>query len=213
MCISVDAWLDRQVIPLLNTAPLDHVLKNCEIPPGVVVECGVYTGESIRKLATLGRPTYGFDSFQGLPETWARPDDPKYVAGFFAVDALPLVPSNVTLVPGWFEDTLLAWTPPEPIALLHVDCDLYSSTRTVFRALAPHFADGVVVVFDELFNYPGYEDHEIKAFVEFMAHHSSEWDVEWIGCQGTVVRHPTRDNGYWDQPAACRLVRKKGARE
>lgn len=202
---SVDAWLDAQpTIPQLGVLPLEHVVTRVPIPEGVAVECGVYTGTSIRLIAQLGRPTFGFDSFQGLPEVWDRADG-AYEKGFFAVTELPSVPDNVTLVPGWFEDTLPRWTPPGPIALLHVDCDLYSSTKTVLEALVPHCTDGAVVVFDELFNYPGYEDHELKALVEYLAAHP-EWRLEWIGTQGPVQRSPTRDEGYWTQSAACRLV-------
>lgn len=203
---SVDEWLDAQPeIPQLGVLPLEHVVARPEtVPEGVAVECGVFTGTSIRLIARLGRPTFGFDSFEGLPETWDRADG-AYAKGFFAVDELPIVPDNVTLVPGWFEDTLPRWTPPAPIALLHVDCDLYSSTKTVLRALIPHCADGAVLVFDELFNYPGYENHEIKALVEVLAAHPG-LALEWIGTHGPIRRAPERDEGSWTQSAACRLV-------
>jgi Macrocin-O-methyltransferase (TylF) len=206
--MDIRAWIRAQSIPTLHAPPLEHVMDACILPDGCVVECGVYRGTSIRKLATLGRATIGFDSFEGLPETWHRPDDGRFVKGFFAVDSLPEVPDNVTLVPGWFEDTLPAWTPPEQIALLHVDCDLYSSTRTVLESLETYFADGIVIVFDELVNYPGYEDHEAKALAEFLVRHP-DWRLEWIGTHGPVNPQPERDNGYWDQPAAVRLYRRR----
>jgi hypothetical protein len=57
----------------------------------------------------------------------------------------------------------------ESIALLHVDCDLYSSTAFVLETLADRFRTGSVIVFDEYFNYPGWKQHEYKAFQEHVA--------------------------------------------
>ncbi|MDE1904592.1 MAG: class I SAM-dependent methyltransferase, partial [Alphaproteobacteria bacterium] len=55
-----------------------------------------------------------------------------------------------------------------PVAFLHVDCDIYSSTKTVFDHLASRLGPGAVIVFDEYFNYPNWERHEFKAFQEFI---------------------------------------------
>jgi hypothetical protein len=55
-----------------------------------------------------------------------------------------------------------------PIAFLHIDCDLYASTKTVFDILSDNLVSGTVIVFDELYNYPGFDKHEIKAFTEFL---------------------------------------------
>ena len=95
-------------------------------------------------------------------------------AGRFKVDALPQVPSNVELHKGWFDDTLPAFlsrfgTSLPPVAYLHTDCDLYTSTRTVLTLLSPYIVAGTVIVFDEYFNYDGWEEDEFKAFQEFIA--------------------------------------------
>ena len=50
---------------------------------------------------------------------------------------------------------------------MHVDCDLYSSTKTVLDALAGRIRAGTVIVFDEYHNFPGWREHEHKAFMEF----------------------------------------------
>ena len=55
------------------------------------------------------------------------------------------------------------------VGLLHIDCDLYSSTNTVLTALADRIGVGCVIVFDEYFNYPGWESGEYRAFQEFIA--------------------------------------------
>jgi hypothetical protein len=85
---------------------------------------------------------------------------------------LPPVRGNVRLTKGFFEDTLpgfVAQHPGAKIALLHVDCDLYSSTVTILKNIAPMLAPGSVIIFDELINYHGWEEGEFKAFTEFAA--------------------------------------------
>lgn len=78
------------------------------------------------------------------------------------------VPDNVELIDGWFEDTVPAFveTHPEQIAFAHIDCDLYSSTATVFSAIRDQLTVGTVLVFDELFNYDRYYEHEMRALIE-----------------------------------------------
>ncbi|MEY9104529.1 hypothetical protein ABH999_000725 [Bradyrhizobium yuanmingense] len=135
---------------------------------GLTLEFGVASGRTINHLASLipESQIFGFDWFNGLPETW-RSDRPK---GFFAGN-VPSVRSNVSLVNGLFEETLVGFVAghSEPIRLLHVDCDLYSSTVTIFNHLAPRIVPGTIIVFDEYFNYPGWRLHEYKAFQEYVA--------------------------------------------
>jgi len=49
------------------------------------------------------------------------------------------------------------------------DCDIYDGARDVLFLLGNRLVSGSIIVFDELFNYPGYEKHEIKALFEFLA--------------------------------------------
>ncbi len=84
---------------------------------------------------------------------------------------LPKVPSNVTLHAGWFDKTLPEWLEknPGPIAFVHIDCDLYSSTKAVFDLLGPRLRPGTVIAFDEYFGYPNWRNHEFKAFQELVS--------------------------------------------
>lgn len=137
---------------------------------GAVLEFGVAGGDSIRLLAAClpGRSIHGFDSFEGLPEDWPGRHEAK---GHYAQSGLPAVPAGVTLHKGWFDATLppyLAGT-GEQVALLHMDADLYSSTRTVLNMLADRLRPGSVIVFDEYFNHVGWRDNEFRAFHEFVA--------------------------------------------
>jgi predicted O-methyltransferase YrrM len=135
---------------------------------GVYLEFGVASGATLRVISEKAPAgsVFGFDSFQGLPEPWR----PGFEAGAFAQAELPDVP-GAELVVGLFDDTLGPFLEqhPEPVAFLHLDADLYSSTRTVLQALAPRLRAGTVVVFDEYFNFPDWEAHEHRAWTEFVA--------------------------------------------
>ena len=136
---------------------------------GLVLEFGVFSGHTINLMAdTLpGRPIHGFDSFEGLPEGWR----PGFGPGAFALPGPPEVRPGVELVVGWFDRTLPGFLDrnPGPAALVHVDCDLYSSTQTVLAQLRDRIGAGTILVFDEYFNYPGWQQHEFRAFREFTA--------------------------------------------
>jgi len=136
---------------------------------GLMLEFGVGDGASLAHLAAAtARPLHGFDSFEGLPEHWSGTFERK--GKFGRGGRLPEVPASVTLHQGWFADTLprfLAAHAEEPVAFVHVDCDIYASTATVFRELGPRLAPGAVIVFDEYFNYPNWQRHEWRAFQEF----------------------------------------------
>ena len=66
-----------------------------------------------------------------------------------------------------------------PIALLHVDCDLYSSTVTILNELKDNIVPGTVIVFDEYINYPGWQLDEFKAWKEHVGAYGREY--EYIG--------------------------------
>ena len=148
---------------------------------GLMLECGIADGASLRHLAKItSRPLHGFDSFEGLPEDWAGTFELK--GKFGRGGELPDVPANVALHKGWFEQTLpafLAAHSQEPVAFLHVDCDIYSSTVTVFRELGARLKPGSVIVFDEYFNYPNWQRHEFRAFQEFI--HESGFSYRYLG--------------------------------
>jgi hypothetical protein len=137
---------------------------------GLMLEFGVADGASLRYVASrVARSFHGFDSFEGLPEHWSGTFERK--GKFTRAGALPPVPANARLYPGWFADTLprfLGEHAGEPVAFVHIDCDIYASTATVFRHLGERLRPGAVLVFDEYFNYPNWQRHEWRAFQEFV---------------------------------------------
>ena len=161
-------------------ALLRHALS--QIPAGrqgLVCEFGVFRGDSIRLIAESlpGHAVYGFDSFEGLPEDWTD----GFPRGTFRLDRLPQVPGNVTLIRGWYAETLGPFLAGHPgdTALLHVDCDLYASAKCVLEAFEPRLRSGTLIVFDEYFNYVGWRDGEFKAFAEVVQ--ASRIPFEYIG--------------------------------
>jgi len=153
---------------------LDAAAKRCS-GNGLILEFGVATGRSINRLAEHfpSQTIYGFDSFEGLPETW----QPNFQKGAFA-QKVPEVSSNVNLHVGWFDVTLPSFVEQhanEKVAFLHVDCDLYSSTKTIFQNLRGMIQPGCLILFDEYFNYPGWRGHEFKAFQEFIGENNLQY--------------------------------------
>jgi hypothetical protein len=133
---------------------------------GMWCEFGVGNGDSIKFIANRNpnNVIYGFDSFQGLPETWF----PGLIEiGEYACAAPTDLPTNIQIIEGLFSDTLPLFK-KEKLSFIHIDCDLYSSTKTVFDNFKDYIDTGTVIVFDELIHYPTYENHEYKAFCEFL---------------------------------------------
>lgn len=171
---------------------LQHVLRRlpqaCRTTEGVWMEFGVHSGTTIRYIAAQAgedKQVFGFDSFEGLPETWRT----GYEKGAFDMSGnLPVVPLNVTLIKGWFADTLLPFlekhTPK--ISFLHIDCDLYSATKFVLDSVYQYLTPDCTIVFDELVNYDGFdgENGELRAWMEFVA--SKDITFVWLGMNGTI---------------------------
>lgn len=132
---------------------------------------------------------YGFDSFEGLPEDWR----PGFDRGHFSREQGqgPAFPDeeaeSIMLVKGWFEDTLPGFLTdhPEPVSLVHVDCDIYSGAKFVLSTLLQQsrLRKGSVVVFDELFNYCGFERGEFKALFELVHDCDFGLEYDWIGVE------------------------------
>jgi hypothetical protein len=122
---------------------------------GLFMEFGVYDGRWLNFVASQ-RPDahfFGFDSFEGLPTDWST--EPR--GTFDLQGVLPEVEPNVTLVPGWFDESLPAFLAehPEPVSFIHMDCDLYASTMTVLELLRRRLRVGARIVFDDYFLEPG----------------------------------------------------------
>jgi len=146
---------------------------------GLWLEFGVATGQTTKKyveyMPEKNKPLYGFDSFEGIPEDWAH-----HTKGTFTTHGKVPKISGAEMIVGLFDDTIQSFVKSikSPISVLIIDCDLYSSTKTIFENLKQFIVPGTVIIFDELYNYPTYENHEYKAFIEFVQENNI--DYEWI---------------------------------
>ncbi len=154
---------------------LEYALRQCVvIEDGAYAEFGVFQGETLGFIADrIDTVVYGFDSFEGLPEDWfLRVLKSSYTLGG-EPPKIGCSQQNYRIVKGMFAETLPKFLAAVSgkMALVHIDCCLYSSTRTVLEGLADRLAPGTVVVFDEYLNYPGWQEHEHKALMEFSKRH------------------------------------------
>ena len=161
----------------------------------VVLEFGVWKGDSLRlireELDPVKYHVCAFDSFEGLPEDWTNTELKK---GFFSTGGIIPPIEDVKFYKGWFKNTIPKYLKDieanteiedKTIALLHVDCDLYSSTKTIFKYLHPYIKKGTIIVFDDWF-YHGeeiapyqnkkYADGEQKAFYEYVVKNAISWE-------------------------------------
>jgi hypothetical protein len=145
---------------------------------GLFCEFGVFMGESINHIAANTKATiHGFDSFEGLPEKWRE----GFEKGAFQINGLPKVRDNVVLYKGWFDKSVPEFAAKNPgsISFMHMDADLYSSTKTVFDLLGSGIVPGTVIDFDEYLGYPGWQNGEFKAFQELVQKRGLKF--EYIG--------------------------------
>ena len=131
-----------------------------------LLEFGVWTGISLSRFTAsynkvgLDKDFYGFDSFQGLPEENLDKNNPSYwTPGLFSGGSTAQQVRNklphVKVVPGWFSDTLnqdlLDEVSKKEIGILHVDCDIYTSSMQVLEWVVSNnlLSDGTIVIYDD----------------------------------------------------------------
>jgi hypothetical protein len=177
-------------LPDIYMHPLKYIFEYRRLqhkPNTLWLEFGVCTGKSINYISSFTKGTvYGFDSFEGLPEDW-RNGFPK--GAFDMSGNLPVVNSNVELIKGWFNETLDDFVEfivysQNKVSFIHMDADLYSSTKYILDKLKAHLDKDCIIVFDELLNYDGFDNDkgELKALYEFINENNVTYS--WIGMNG-----------------------------
>jgi len=146
-------------------------IKNID---GDIVECGAGLGHSLFlwsvcvDLYDNKRHIYCCDSFQGYPES-SKEDistrksvDFKRIrkeSSYWAQEDIVIqhlinsgisqefISSHITFVKGFFSETLDGYS-GAPIALLHLDCDLYQSYKECLEILYPKVVKGGIIAFN-----------------------------------------------------------------
>jgi tetratricopeptide (TPR) repeat protein len=179
----LDAWRYiksvNKKVPTIIGSSIDAFKLGIEaaVVDGLVLEFGVRFGASIRQISTLvDQGVHGFDSFQGLPESWHS----EAKGSYSTKGVIPSVPQNVALHDGWFEETLPGFVEqhPEPVRFMNIDCDIYSSTKTILENFAKQIIPGTVIVFDEYIGNEHWREDEFKAFQEAVLEYG--WKYEYL---------------------------------
>ncbi|HEX5038302.1 MAG TPA: TylF/MycF/NovP-related O-methyltransferase [bacterium] len=134
---------------------------------GDFIECGSHQGGLgfllgffIRHFG-LKKRVFLCDSFEGLPEP--NPNfDSYYRKGMLTSDfekCLAFIrdeglQNEVEVMPGWFEETLPEVSISRSFSLVHIDCDIYDSTRTCLENLYPRASAKAPVIFDDFYVPP-----------------------------------------------------------
>lgn len=156
------------------------LLASLDKVPGDIVECGVGRGRFLTVFVCanafykLNKKVYGFDSFEGFPvatsqDFGTRVVKEEKISGWDDVspDMIHYVLKNdkdaegshtilnnggtndTILIKGFFSETLSS-NLPHKISFLHLDADLYESTRDALVECLPRMSRGAIIVFDEL---------------------------------------------------------------
>lgn len=148
--------------------------------PGDFAQFGVFEGFTARLIAMQmndTRPFHLFDSFEGLPEAWAG----QWDKGAFDLKGKPpaLDFDNMVIHKGWFSDTVAPWveTLTQPLAFLHLDADLYSSTIDVLFAANKVIVPGTILLFDEYIMNG--QDDEHRALLDWAEKYDRQFEYLW----------------------------------
>ena len=162
----------RLVQPMEDFFNLYQLTRSTLKLPGDVAELGVYRGGSARLIASLkgNKTLHLFDTFTGMPEVRTGLD--RHHAGDFADTSLESVQqylsgfTGVVYYKGFFPDSARALAAgPTRFSLVHLDVDIYDSTKAGLEFFYPRMTKGGVIVSHDYRSLmcPGVK----KAFDEF----------------------------------------------
>jgi predicted O-methyltransferase YrrM len=166
-----------------------YALSKCT-QDGIYIEFGVYLGYSVNYLAGLvseqDTTIYGFDSFEGLMEDY--PGTGHTAGNLDLGGVLPKVLPNVTLVDGWFHETLPTFLSCHSgqFSFVHFDADTYEATTVALELSKERITSGTIAVFDEYLCLVNWNTGgEYRAWQEFSQKESI--DYSYIGFSGSQV--------------------------
>ena len=161
---------------------------------GDFAQFGVYRGNTARiieGLMTGDRRLHLFDSFEGLPEDWTKG---KGKGAFRLSDEnIPIFDSpRVVMHKGWFKDTVPAWGQgtTTPLAFIHMDADLYSSTTEALFNIDHLIPKHAIVLFDEY--VMGRTEDEHRALLDWAAKFDRQYEYLWRSSSNHVCVRITK---------------------
>jgi hypothetical protein len=160
---------------------------------GDYLEFGIFNGNSIGSMSLAKEAMrvdsirlFGFDAFEGLPAGSENEDDGVWKKGFYTcsfdqmkscLSRRNINPESITWVNGWYDQTLTEHTRQrlalKNIGIVFIDCDTYSSSKTVLDFLAPLMNQTMIICFDDwkLNDLDIKEMGEYQSFNEFLESH------------------------------------------
>lgn len=134
---------------------------------------------------------FAFDSFQGLPQVDPSQDG-YFEEGTFHTSKQDffqkvkkksgLSLSDEQVIEGFYSESLTQELQKKlpKASIIHVDVDLYSSTKEVLNFIAPLLMVGTVILFDDWYAFaPGANQGEAKALYEFLDENPNFSFQEW----------------------------------
>jgi hypothetical protein len=176
-------------------------IVGCEVT-GDVAEFGTASGKTAKTIAaaiknydfTNTKKLHLFDSFEGLPESTESSDknSPMVKSGRWGKGKYTGLSKNeletsikqflpetkIFLYEGWFNKTVKEIAPGTKFSMLHIDCDLYSSTIEVLDHLFDNkiIAEGAIIFFDDYNGNKASPQHgERKAWSEIIKKFNVEY--------------------------------------
>lgn len=70
---------------------------------------------------------------------------------------------------GWIQDTLPKYIKDNKnleINFVHIDTDTYPTCKFILEHIKPFLTNGAIILFDELYDFPGWSVGEYKALIE-----------------------------------------------
>ncbi len=160
---------------------------------GDYLEFGVFNGASLSSMyltvKELGQNSirfFGFDAFEGLPAGAENEDAGVWRKGFYTCSFEKMSecllkqnirPESVNWVKGWYSDTLNQKTIQkyslDNIGIVFIDCDTYSSSKSVLDFIGPLLNREAILCFDDwkLNDLDIKGLGEYKSFNEFLDQH------------------------------------------
>jgi Flp pilus assembly protein TadD len=137
-------------------------------------EFGVWMGESFRYLEPHFKKSFGFDTFDGLPEDWHNIPSGTYSS----FGKIPTIGKGEFIVGEFSKSLPEFFKKKRPMAgLLNFDADLYSSTSSALNHSISVMDEYSILVFDELIINENWEEDEYKALEEFCENSNSSYEV------------------------------------
>ena len=154
---------------------IKNSLLNDENQNYYYLEFGVFKGSSSNFFSKYLNKLYAFDSFEGLKEDWTGTSETK--GSFNLNKQIPKLNSNIEIIIGLVENTLEEFLKKHnpKINFVHLDMDNYSPTKYVLEKLKPFLVKDSIIIFDELYNFIGWEQGEFKALKEVFKDHEFEF--------------------------------------